>query len=102
MKLVTNARVWMAHGLAAIIGHLLAAELGTFPGWDEGVFSSQSGDIVGVDPEPSSYSPSREPGTLLLIAGLRMLGLNLEKSTRDPKARRKLENGSSTVRSHIR
>lgn len=70
--------LWMGMVALAFAGLFLVSEPGMFPGWDESVFFSQSGDIVGVDSEPSGYSPSREPGTPLLIAGLRSIGLNLE------------------------
>jgi len=76
--LVSTVGFWIFLLSISLAGHFLIAEPGTFPGWDESVFFSQSGDIVGVDSEPSSYAASREPGTPLLIASLRALGLNME------------------------
>lgn len=73
-----SPRLWPILAIGVMMLHLLVSEIGMFPDWDESVFYSQSGGIVGVDSDPSSYAASREPGTPLLIAGLRELGLNLE------------------------
>jgi hypothetical protein len=64
-------------GVAALGIHLLVGELGMFPDWDESVLFSQSGGLSGIPSNQVSYSASREPGTPLLIAGLRALGMDL-------------------------
>ena len=58
----------------------LVAALDRYLEWDEAVFFSQSGGLDGNPSRPNFLSPSREFGPPLLIAALRLLGLDLAQT----------------------
>jgi len=58
----------------------LVAALDRYLEWDEAVFFSQSGGLDGNPSRPNYLSPSREFGPPVLIAALRLLGLDLAQT----------------------
>ena len=67
-----ETRRWVAIGVFLVLYTLLLTALSRYFEWDEAVYFSQSGPLPGAVTSPLYYSPSRELGTAVLAAVLRI------------------------------